>query len=148
MSTTTSVRIDASTNVGVLQLYVTDCPNCGVPFAIANDYDERRRDDGRSFYCPNGHTMSYNSRDRKRMEQLEREAAAAKRGAQWAREDAERARRDARIADYQRRAAKGQLTKARKRAAAGLCPCCRRTFQNVQRHVASQHPDFVAEVTA
>lgn len=148
MSTTTNVRINATTNVGVLQLTVMDCPNCGIPFAITTDYEERRRDDGRDFYCPNGHTVCYNSRDQKRMQQLEREAEAAKRGAQWAREDANRARRQARTADYQRRAAKGQLTKAKKRAAAGLCPCCRRTFQNVQRHVASQHPDFAVDATS
>lgn len=147
MSTTTNVRISAFTKVGALQLYVTDCAYCGVPFAISHDYDERRRDDGRGFYCPNGHVMSYDSRDRKRMEQLEREATAAKNGARWAREDAERQRQKARRADYQARAAKGELTKAKKRAAAGLCPCCRRTFQNVQRHVQSQHPDFTRDAT-
>ena len=39
-------------------------------------------------------------------------------------------------------ATKGQLTRARKRAANGVCPCCHRSFENVARHVAKQHPDF------
>jgi hypothetical protein len=38
---------------------------------------------------------------------------------------------------------KGQLTKARNRAKAGLCPCCNRHFTNVERHVKSKHPDFL-----
>ena len=37
-----------------------DCPNCGLTFAITKDFDNRRRDDHRTFYCPMGHSMSYN----------------------------------------------------------------------------------------
>lgn len=28
---------------------------------------------------------------------------------------------------------------------AGVCPCCSRSFENLQRHIASQHPTFGAE---
>lgn len=24
------------------------------------------------------------------------------------------------------------------------CPCCNRTFQNLQRHMTSKHPDYVS----
>ena len=39
-------------------------------------------------------------------------------------------------------ATKGQLTKARKRIGKGVCPCCNRHFTNVERHMATQHPDY------
>jgi hypothetical protein len=42
-------------------------------------------------------------------------------------------------------AAKGNVTKLRKRAAAGVCPCCNRTFLALQKHMAHKHPDFRAE---
>jgi hypothetical protein len=35
--------------------------------------------------------------------------------------------------------------KARKRAAAALCPCCNRSFVQLRRHLASQHPDYKGE---
>jgi hypothetical protein len=37
------------------------CPRagCGVTFAILDGFDVRRREDHGTFYCPNGHTMSY-----------------------------------------------------------------------------------------
>jgi hypothetical protein len=36
----------------------------------------------------------------------------------------------------------GQVTKLRKKAADGLCPCCDRHFADLQMHLASKHPDF------
>lgn len=39
-------------------------------------------------------------------------------------------------------ATKGQLTKTRKRVAGGVCPCCNRSFVNLGRHMAGQHPDY------
>ncbi len=48
-----------------------------------------------------------------------------------------------------RRAHKAAATRARNerdrvlaRIKAGVCPCCNRSFKNVRRHMASQHPDF------
>ena len=37
------------------------CPTkgCGITFWTTDHYDDRRRDKHDSFYCPNGHTMSY-----------------------------------------------------------------------------------------
>lgn len=40
---------------------------------------------------------------------------------------------------------KGQATRLRNRIKAGVCPRCNRTFQNLQRHMAGQHPEFKPE---
>ncbi len=118
---------------------VIDCPNCGVLFAITEELQTRRLDDGKSFYCPFGHTMSYSDTTQKRL-LAEREKSARL----TARLDQVRADRDA----ERRRAsaARGQVTKIRNRVANGVCPCCNRTFPDLAAHMKTKHPDY-AEVT-
>jgi len=43
------------------------------------------------------------------------------------------------------RAQKAAKTRLKNRVAAGVCPCCNRTFQNLARHMDHQHPDFKSE---
>jgi adenine-specific DNA methylase len=113
---------------------VVDCPSCGLLFAITNEFQHRRSEDGKGFYCPVGHNMSYHETDvdrlRKRAEKAERDAANAK--------------EDARVERAAKIAMKGQLTKAQHRADRGVCQHCHRSFVNVQRHVASQHKEVMA----
>lgn len=42
-------------------------------------------------------------------------------------------------------AAKGRITKLKKRAATGTCPCCNRHFTNLQRHMETKHAGFLVE---
>jgi len=129
--------------------YVTHtCPQdrCGVEFAVAEGYDARRREDHRTFYCPSGHSMSYlgkteEQKQRERAERLQRQIDAR---------EADIRTEQRRLANERRShaATKGQLTKAKKRAAHGVCPGCNRSFANVARHVAHQHPELVEEVKA
>lgn len=122
------------------------CINCGVPFGLDRAYRNERQKDHRSFVCPNGHSQFWpqeNTEERLRRELAEAEgsAAAARARAQRAREETEATRR--RLS-----AAKGQITKMRKRAAAGICPCCKRSFKAVRQHMESQHPQEAALVFA
>ncbi|WP_032375983.1 hypothetical protein [Rhodococcoides fascians] len=118
------------------RLVIEVCCACGINFAMGETYQRRRMEDHRSFYCPSGHAQSYRGKSeaeklRERNERLAQQLAS--------REEDLRAER------VRHSSTKGQLTKSKKRAAAGVCPCCNRTFQNVSRHVAGQHPEFVAE---
>jgi DNA repair exonuclease SbcCD ATPase subunit len=45
-------------------------------------------------------------------------------------------------AERQAAAARGQVTKLKNRASAGVCPCCNRTFSQLKRHMDQKHPDF------
>lgn len=142
MAIATRVRITGGTyDTGrVESLYVTDCAGCGVVFAITSDYEQRRREDGKVFYCPNGHHCLWSESEADR----ERKARkSAERQLEWARTAQLAAEDQARTAEYQRRAAKGQLTKIRKRIANGVCPCCNRSFTPLAAHMATEHPDFV-----
>lgn len=118
----------------------TSCCVCGVHFALSEDYDRARRGDHKSFYCPNGHPLSYTgpSEAEKRAQRLQREVEAAAAQAHFWRNEQERTKR-------QLISAKGQLTKTKRRVANGVCPCCDRSFVNVARHMATQHPDYTIE---
>jgi DNA repair exonuclease SbcCD ATPase subunit len=64
-----------------------------------------------------------------------------------AEKDDELRRQRERVEAAERRgaAARGQVTKIKNRIGHGVCPCCNRTFENLHRHMASQHPTFTAE---
>lgn len=118
------------------------CPRCGVAYGLDEAYDARRREDHKTFYCPNGHTASYNGKTEaeKAREEAERlRMRVARLEDDVALEQDRRAHADARANGY-----KGALTKAQKRAARGVCPAsgCKRSFANVAEHVATQHPEL------
>jgi hypothetical protein len=111
-----------------LKMHCLDCANCGILFGITQDFEARRREDHRDFYCPSGHANRYNQkseadrlRDKLRAEGLEKE----------------RAMRDAAEA----KAANEALLK---RVHAGVCPCCKRTFKQLAAHMARKHPEVVS----
>jgi hypothetical protein len=62
-------------------------------------------------------------------------------------ENARRARQDAEYFQKSRNAYKGQVTRLKNRAAAGVCPCCNRHFTALERHMKTKHPEFTSEVS-
>lgn len=112
---------------------------CGTSHAVPSDlrdYQLRQFDRGAepvSIYCPLGHSHIPSGEPRAAL--LERQLEASRRRAQ-----AERELRQ----DTERRlsAQKGATTRARKRAAAAVCPCCNRSFVQLRRHMAAKHPDY------
>lgn len=133
----------------ILNFTVVTCPKstCGVTFGVTRRYEEQRRDDHKSFHCPNGHTLSYSGpspaekRARELASKLERAEAELEEAldARWLAD--ERAKSEAR----RRAALKGVVTKQRKRMAAGICPvpgCKRSGFNDVSGHIASKHPGW------
>lgn len=117
-----------------------ECVICGVVFWMTDTLYKARRQDGRTFYCPNGHGMSYTETEADKLRR-ERDRLAQ----QQARlEDNIRELSHALDHEHRRSAAyKGQVTRLKTRANAGLCPCCNRHFTNLERHIASKHPDML-----
>lgn len=109
------------------------CCNCGVVFAMSDQFQAVRMEDHGWFYCPAGHSQHYTDdnkadRERKRAEQAERELNDA---------------RTRLIQERDRHAAtKKTLTQAKRRAAAAVCPCCNRSFVQLRRHLDTKHPDY------
>jgi len=111
---------------------------CGIAHAVPQslrDEQLRQHESGHAMdvYCPLGHSHvpAGESRAEKLSRRLELEKEIRARVA---------AERDQ--AQASARAHKGAATKARKRAAAALCPCCNRSFVQLRRHMAAKHPDY------
>lgn len=120
------------------------CGECGILFGMPDDFLTQRKRDGKTFYCPNGHGRHYSETEAQRLKkQLER----AQQNYEYMRNSRDAARDQADSAERSRRALKGVVTRQRNRAAAGVCPVdgCHRHFQNLQRHIAGQHPDFASD---
>lgn len=112
------------------------CCVCDVPVFMSSANERERRRTHASFYCVNGHSQSWQGKsdEEKLREELARKdrllAAESQRAATnyAAREKAERA-----------------LKKAQKRVAGGVCVECNRSFPKLARHMATKHPDAIAE---
>lgn len=115
-----------------ITLKTTVCASCGIVFAMPDWFMEKRREDHKYLYCPNGHRLAFGTGP---IEDLEKRL-------QYSQSALERERKEHDKARKELSTTKGQLTKAKKRAVAGACPCCNRTFVQLARHMATKHPEF------
>lgn len=120
-------------------LSMLTCGECAIPFAIPVDLHKDMKKTGRRFWCPNGHGISYGESENDR---LKARLESAQRGLAYMTTSRDAALDQAQTAELRRRAAKGQLTKIRNRVGNGVCPCCNRSFANLARHMAGQHPGY------
>ena len=102
-------------------------------YALPDTLDEKNKESAtRYWYCPNGHRLHY----------TETEVDRLRKELQRAHADADRARQ----AEAQQREKVGQISRSynrvRTRIRNGVCPCCNRTFQNLARHMQTQHADY------
>lgn len=119
------------------QLETTTCGVCGIPFAAPVELLAwSRKKPHRTFYCPAGHDLHFpgkteEERLRERLESERRYSANVV------------ARLDQTEASLS--ATKGVVTKLKKRAANGVCPCCNRSFSKLHEHMKTKHPEFVEQ---
>lgn len=114
--------------------YETITPKCcNATFLVVGAAYRRWMRDKTWWYCPYCGSKRHFTGDsaEAKLKRLEQERDAARRRAEN--------ERNSRIA------VQGHLTRAKKRAAAGTCACCKRTFSNVARHMKTKHPEFVKE---
>lgn len=113
-----------------------------MPFCFTEDFYNRMKETGNFFYCPAGHRQHYTESEitklKKQIEQKERELTSAR---EWS--NSLRKQRD--TAERKASAQKGVVTRIKNRIHNGVCPCCKRHFANLERHMKNQHPDFKNE---
>lgn len=110
-----------------------NCGECGGIYAINARYHSQKREKGGGWTCPYcktswgffGKTPVEKAREELEAEKQRHRATLAR--VNEAEAVAEKLRKDA--------------ARAKKRAHAGLCPCCNRTFVNLQRHMATKHAE-------
>lgn len=112
---------------------IATCYKCGIPFGMPRYFEKKRREDSESFYCPNGHGQVYRESEAARLKRkLDEERQARQRDKEQAAKAQDKLldRLNATEADRRRIA---------RRAKAGTCIECNRSFANVQDHMARQH---------
>ena len=117
-------------------LETEECCNCGMVFAMTQDFKKRRLKDRKSFYCPSGHHQYYTG---------ETEVSKLKRKLDHAQQEAQRQQQNTIQARSERDASNRRYGRIRDRVKNGVCPCCNRTFQNLASHMANKHPNFGKE---
>lgn len=111
-----------------LQVHIVteECISCGVVFGMTGYFERERRRDHKNFYCPNGHPQHYTAE------------SDAEQNARLLREEQARHQRTLQRANEAEREAE----RLKKRVAKGVCPCCKRSFAALARHMKSKHPDY------
>ena len=99
---------------------------------MPSEFRQRKLDLGGEFFCPNGHSQHYSKptcvRLREELDTKQRELTAAR--CETLNE------KNARIAS------ETEMARHKTRMKNGVCPCCKRSFINIKRHIATKHPDF------
>jgi hypothetical protein len=110
-----------------ISLTKIDCGMCGASYAINERFRQKCEQEGHSWTCPYckcvwGYTNNNeNSRLKKELEQKQRDLTAAK------------------CETLRQEQLREKAEKKLRRVHNGVCPCCKRSFQNLQRHMATVH---------
>lgn len=132
--------MSAETLTDITTLVVYTCPTCGVRHAFPKSIEQRslahRGPAGWKISCPNGHAWWFTGQTESERERALRESAERQ---------LQHANQQRQQLEHALRAQKAAKTRLRNRIRHGVCPCCTRTFVNLQRHMATQHPDYGGE---
>lgn len=105
---------------------------CGIAHAVPRaliDEQNRQHRNGETqlgIFCPLGHTWVHAGKSELEREQERRKALEAQLSTT----------RD------ELAATRTELATTKHRVARGVCPCCKRSYVNVARHMAGQHPNY------
>jgi hypothetical protein len=121
----------------LILLETMECGGCGIVFAVPQDWKQKKVETHGSFACPNGCSRKFTSKTEaeKIQDQLDRE-----------KREAASLRERAVAAERAQQKAERSITRLKKRSAAGVCPCCNRTFKELAEHMKSKHKEFRALV--
>jgi hypothetical protein len=128
-------EVATNTPTVLVTLVSHTCGECGVAFGMPDYFLRQKQRDATSFHCPNGHSRVFRESE---ADKLRKQLAAQEEETRRQRERADRT-------DRQLVASRGQLTKIKNRVGNGVCPCCNRTFTNLQRHMGTKHPDYTKQ---
>lgn len=114
---------------------------CGVQHAIPDilrkaQIEARDRGSNKVVFCPLGH--EYIARGESETKKLEDQLVA------------ERARHDQTKAELEhtearRRGEAAAKTRIKNRVSNGVCPCCKRSFANLAKHMTCKHPGYASK---
>lgn len=112
------------------------CCNCYMPFLMPKSFQKEALDNPNIwFYCPAGHGQHYNGpteaqKLKKLLEQKQKEF------------DEQIQQSTNRFLDEVNE--RKRIERKLKRVHNGVCPCCNRSFSNLEQHMKNKHPDVEA----
>jgi len=125
-----------------VDFYVVHCGPCGGTYAILERSRLHHEREGTCWTCPYCEVgWGYDGKGLNA--KLKRELAQQKKRTEWAENDAKKESRRADHNEHRRRGEKAAKTRLKTRIACGVCPCCKRTFQNLYRHMRNKHPKYL-----
>lgn len=118
------------------ELSVLHCPSCGMLYAAPTAWrakllEQHDRGEAVSWCCPAGHSIVFSTESE--LDRVRRERDRLKQ---------DTARLECEALDFHRRAiaAESEVERQKTRSAAGVCPCCHRTFRQLALHMKTKHP--------
>lgn len=130
-----NLAVEATTRLNTIL-----CGECGGVYAISEKYRQTKQQDGGYWSCPYCKcTWGYGESE---IDRLKKEMESEKKRTEWAKQDAKNQRERAETAEAKERGQRAAKTRIKNRVANGVCPCCKRTFQNLLGHMKNQHPHY------
>jgi DNA repair exonuclease SbcCD ATPase subunit len=114
-------------------------------FAFDAHLMQERRRDHKSFFCPMGHSLYFGGESD--VETLKKQLKRERQAADQLRAEVTYERDQREATERSLRGTRAALTRTKNRIAAGVCPCCSRSFQNLSEHMANKHPAYAEEPT-
>lgn len=112
------------------------CASCGMLFAAPAHWVQRHcREKGEPLFCPAGHRLTFGKGE---LDKVRDELARQKHLREQADAAADSANAAAAVAER-------KAKRLKHRVSGGTCPCCKRSFVALARHMATKHPSFVKE---
>lgn len=116
----------------IIDFTMHECGGCGIPFFVPTKWLNAKIENHGSFHCPNGCDRVFTGKSK--AEKLEQEL----RNLQLRKEQSEQELQNRWLDTLSE---KKKLERKLKRVHKGVCPCCNRTFENLQRHMKIKHPE-------
>lgn len=132
---------DTQTYIGTLTIVTCCHKGCGVHFGMTSDFVDRRKQDHEEWYCPNGHNQYFPSKSREEL--LKQEIVQKNEALEYMQRAKDALHNKVTTLTHSVRAQKAAKTKILNRVKNGVCPCCNRTFVDLQRHFKTKHPDLL-----
>ena len=125
--------------------YKLCCSECGIVYFFPEKWITGAKENGKAWKCPNGHNQWFGGAE---IDEIRRERDRLKQEQARLQDEIASRQRQLEIETMKRSRAERTVKQVKKRAAAGTCPCCQRTFANMATHMKHEHPDFVKETGA
>jgi hypothetical protein len=113
--------------IEILQIETVEmeCGECGVMFWVTNSFYQERRKRNIGWTCPNGHNRIFKESDVDILKRQIKEEQSKLASAQ-----------------FELMVASKKIKRIEKRVKNGSCPCCKRSFVQLERHMKTKHPDY------